>query len=101
MSDIITITNVDWTMAGLRTDWADDAQLDAKLIDAFADAQYAYLINNTGATLRGWAYTGDGSFTGPARADAISLIYGLMTASADYVLALADDIRADVAAGRA
>jgi hypothetical protein len=93
----ITITSTDYTIEAMRADWADDPELTHAEIMACADAEYAYLINNTGQVMRGWAYTGAG-FSGPVRADVIQQIGALQMAAADYVLSVLREIKAECAA---
>jgi len=93
---IISINSPDWTIEAMRADWADDTSLTAAEVNACADAEYAYLINHTHESLRGWSYDGTG-FTGSARNDALQLIGQLRSEAIDYVLSNLDEIRAELA----
>ena len=97
MVTIITINSQDFTIETMRAEWAEDAELSAAEVTEFANEEYAWLVLHTGETLRGWTYTGDG-FTGPARTDAVEMVLQLMSDATDAVLAMADEIKADVAA---
>lgn len=91
---IITITSPDYTIESFRAEWADDASLTPAQVDACADAEYAWLVLSTRDRMRGWSFTG-GAFTGPAQADAITIIGELLIAATDHVLANFEEIIAE------
>lgn len=93
----INITGEEFTIEYMRSDWADDTSMSPAEINAAADLEYAWLTNNTHEKMRGWSYTGTG-FSGPARPDAVSLIFDLQVEATDYVIEHLDELRAEVAA---
>jgi len=95
--DVITITSPDWNIQAMADGWADDDTLTAAQARDCADAEYAWLINNTSARLRGWAFTGTG-FSGPINKDAVTEILNLISDAVDYVLTMLDEIKAETSA---
>lgn len=102
MSDMISIESPAFTIEAFRAGWSDDETLSKAQLDEMANAQYAWLINETGKQddLRGWTYTGHG-FTGPWRSNgALTAISTLIGESVDYVISVEAEIRAEIAADR-
>jgi hypothetical protein len=94
----IEIKSTEWMIEAMREAWAEqgagDEALTSAEISAAADAQYAWLINHTETQLPGWRFTG-GTFVGPIVADAPMRILNLISESADYVLGVMDEIKAE------
>lgn len=98
---MITISSPEFTIEGMRANWADDPSLSAAEIAACANAEYAWYVINVGERMRGWSFGVGGTFTGPARNDAVMEILDLRSDAADYVVERLYEIKADVAADQA
>lgn len=94
---MITISSPDFTIESMRAEWADDETLTAAQVNACADAEYAYYVITVSDKMRGWSYNVGGSFTGPARNDAIEIIGSLKVEAVDYVVEHLDEIKTEEA----
>lgn len=94
LNTMIEINSTEWTIEYFKGEWAEDETLTPAQVSECADAQYAYLVNEAGAAIRGWTYTGAG-FAGPLRdTDVLTAIMALLGASVDYVVSVLDEIKA-------
>lgn len=96
MTTMMTISDPDWTIDGIAAAWMDDEP--AAVAREAADTEAAWLINHTHEYLPGWSYS-DGTFSGPANADAYSVILDLLIRSGDYAIENLDEIRELAAEG--
>jgi len=90
----MTLTDPEWTLTETARGFADDET--PTVARAAADAVYAWLVNNTAQRLPGWAYA-DGSFTGPARADALDAVLSLIVEANDHVIGWLPELRTECA----
>jgi hypothetical protein len=88
---MIEITSPEWTIEEMAAGWADDETLAAEQITDCADTEAAWLVNHTGEYLPGWGFA-HGTFSGPARSDAITEIMSLFVLASDYVIEHMDEI---------
>lgn len=95
MPQQITISSPDWTTKEITADFAEGDS--AEVATEAADVVMAYLILHTHEVLPGWSYTGNGSFTGEIRLDAVDKLTSLMMAAEDFVIERLDEIRAELA----
>lgn len=92
----ISISSPDFTIDEMTKVWQDGA-LTPEQARAAANLEYAYLVNHTGATMRGWMFT-QGQFTGRNRFDALRKIGELQLEAVDHVCALLPQIVAELPA---
>ena len=87
--DTISITSPAWQLSETIKNWGDDGTYTIEQATEYAEAEQAWLVLTTGDRMRDWSFS-DGTFTGPIRADAISIIADMFVESADYVIAKYD-----------
>jgi hypothetical protein len=96
MNATMTITDTDWSTEGITECWMDDEP--REVAEDAAQTEIAWLINNLHTKLPGWTYDPrTGTFAGPVRTDAVSVVMGLVVEAGDFAVEHLDEIRADAA----